>query len=113
MHGEAQPPRYAGAGRVEVLGRRSGVSYREPNGFDQTTPDPGWASAEVDRIVEVARPHAWVYAGPWKDTEFPGLRAEFARRGIVIVETIEEAHAMAVRIRASVPLPPSAHNAPR
>ena len=113
VHGEAQPPRYAGAGRVEVLGRRSGVSYREPNGFDQTTPDPGWASAEVDRIVEVARPHAWVYAGPWKDTEFPGLRAEFARRGIVIVETIEEAHAMAVRIRASVPLPPSAHNAPR
>jgi len=109
----AEPPTYAGAGRVELLGRRSGMSYREPNGFDQKTPDPTWAVAEVDRIVEVARPHAWVYAGPWKDTEFSGLRAEFARRGIVIVETIEEANAMAVRIRASAPLSPPVHSAPR
>jgi dolichyl-phosphate-mannose-protein mannosyltransferase len=112
VHGEDQPPTYAGAGRVEMLGRRSGMSFREPNGFDQTAPDPTWAGAEVDRIVEVARPHAWVYAGPWKDREFPALRAEFARRGIVIVEMIEEADAMAVRIRASAPLPPRAHTAP-
>lgn len=113
VQGEVQPPTYAGAGRVEMLGRRSGMSFREPNGFDQATPDPAWAGAEVDRIVEEARPHAWVYAGPWKDAEFLALRAEFIRRGIVIVETVEEANAMAVRIRATAPLPPRAHSAPR
>jgi len=97
--GVRHPPTYAGAGRVEVLGRRSGVAYREPNGFEQEMPDPAWARAEVDRIVQVARPYAWVYGGPWIDKEFPDLRAEFAQRGIVIVETMVEANAMALRIR--------------
>jgi hypothetical protein len=98
--GGIRHPRYRPAsGRVEVIGRRSGLAYREPNGFDQDLPDAGWAREEVGRMVEVARPYLWVYGAHWVDRLLPGLEAEFERRGITVVERISDLSAVAIRVQ--------------
>ena len=121
--GGIRQPRYrAPNGRLEVIGRRSGLAYREPNGFDQDHPDPGWAREEVARIVEVARPYAWIFGTHWVDILVPELLAELDRRGIVVVERTPDLNAIAIRVRvpesvtapgASALLPVPAGNAPR
>lgn len=98
--GGIRHPRYrASSGRLELIGRRSGLAYREPNGFDQDHPDPGWAREEVARIVEVARPYVWVFGAHWVDILAPELLAELERRGAVVVERIPDANAIAIRVR--------------
>lgn len=100
MPGGSRHPRYRmSTGRLEVIGRRSGLAYREPNGFDQDHPDPGWAREEVGRIVDVARPYVWVFGAHWVDILVPALQAEFDRRGIVVVERIPDRNAVAIRVR--------------
>lgn len=89
---------------VELIGRRSGLAIRKSLGMVRWTPDSGWARREVDRIVAVATPYAWVYAATWPEMELPAFYDEFARRGIVIVVRFEQLHAVALRIR--VPLKP-------
>lgn len=88
-----------GMGRVEVIGFRSGVSYRERFSFGQIAPSPGWAAKEVDRIEEVARPYAWILGAHWSVRELPALRAELYRRGFRVVESEEELDGVALRIR--------------
>lgn len=95
----------AGPGRHELIGFRSGVAYREPGGFVQASPDPGWAAREADRIVAVARPYAWVYAVHWVERELPVLRAELIRRGIVVVEAFEEHSGVALHVRSALSTP--------
>ena len=98
--GGIRHPRYRmSSGRLEVIGRRSGLAYREPNGFDQDHPDPGWAREEVARIVEVARPYIWVFGAHWVDILVPELLAELDRRGIEVVERIPDLNAIAIRLR--------------
>jgi hypothetical protein len=98
--GGLRHPRYhMSTGRLEVIGRRSGLAYREPNGFDQDHPDPGWAREEVGRIVDVARPYVWVFGAHWVDIVWPVLQAEFDRRGIVVVERTPDRNAVAIRVR--------------
>lgn len=93
-------PRYRmSSGRIEVIGRRSGLAYREPNGFDQDHPDLGWAEEEVGRIIEVARPYVWVYGAHWVDRLWPELQAELDRRGIDVVEQTADLGAVALRVR--------------
>ena len=121
--GGIRHPRYRmSTGRLEVIGRRSGLAYREPNGFDQDHPDAGWAREEVGRIVEVARPYIWVFGAHWVNRLLPELQAEFDRRGIEVVERFPDLSAVAIRIRvpdslsapaASERLPGPAGNAPR
>lgn len=91
------------SGRIEVIGRRSGLAYREPNGFDQDHPDPGWAREEAGRIVEVARPYVWVFGAHWVDILWPRLQAELARRGMVVVERTSDLSAVAIRLRVPGP----------
>jgi hypothetical protein len=98
--GGIRHPRYrAASGRLEVIGRRSGLAYREPKGFDQAHPDPGWAREEVARIVEVARPYVWIFGTHWVDILVPELLAELDRRGIVVVERTPDLNAIAIRVR--------------
>jgi hypothetical protein len=98
--GGIRHPRYQmPSGRLELIGRRSGLAYREPNGFDQDHPDPGWAREEAGRIVEVARPYVWVFGSHWVDMLWPELQAEFDRRGMVVVERTSDLGAVAIRVR--------------
>ena len=98
--GAIRHPAYrASTGRLEVIGRRSGLAYREPNGFDQARPDAGWAREEVGRIIEVGRPYVWVFGAHWVDRLLPELQAEFDRRGIEVVERFPDLSAVAIRIR--------------
>jgi len=98
--GGIRHPRYQmSSGRLELIGRRSGLAYREPNGFDPDHPDPGWAREEAGRIVEIARPYVWVFGSHWVDMLWPELQAEFDRRGIVVVEQTSDLGAVAIRIR--------------
>ena len=100
--GGIRHPRYRmSSGRVEVIGRRSGLAYREPNGFDQARPDEGWAREEVGRIVELGRPYVWVFGAHWVDNLLPELQAEFGRRGIEVVERIPDQGALAIRVRVA------------
>ena len=87
------------SGRVELIGRRSGLAYREPNGFDQDHPDPGWAREEAGRIVEAARPYVWVFGVHWVDIQWPKLQTELDRRGMVVVERVPDLSAVAIRVR--------------
>ena len=87
------------SGRIEVIGRRSGLAYREPRGFDQDHPDPGWAREEAGRIAEVARPYVWVFGAHWVDILWPTLQAELDRRGMVVVERTSDLSAVAIRLR--------------
>ncbi|HSE52125.1 MAG TPA: glycosyltransferase family 39 protein [Gemmatimonadales bacterium] len=107
--GIRNPQHRMSTGRLEVIGRRSGLAYREPNGFDQDHPDPGWASEEVGRIVAAARPYVWVFGAHWVDILVPELQAEFDRRGIVVVERTADLNAVAIRVR--IPDPGSARPA--
>jgi hypothetical protein len=91
------------SGRVELIGRRSGLAYREPNGFDRAQPEAGWAREEVGRIVELARPYVWVFGAHWVDRQLPALEAEFDRRGIEVVERIPDLGAVAIRVRIPDP----------
>lgn len=102
-------PRYRmSSGRLEVIGRRSGLAYREPGGFDQDRPDPGWARGEATRIVELARPYVWVFGAHWVEILWPELRAELDRRGIAVVEETTDLNAVAIRVRVPLSRPPRA-----
>ena len=84
--------------RPELLGRRSGMTFAEPDGLDlQMT--PGWAAQEVDRMMAAARPDLWIYGAHWIEWELPVLQAEFTRRGITVVESLQEIGAAAMRLR--------------
>ena len=112
--GIRSPQHRMSTGRLELIGRRSGLAYREPNGFDQDHPDPGWAREEVGRIVAVARPYGWIFGAHWVDILVPELQAEFDRRGIVVVERVADLSAVAIRVRIPDPLPaPPATALPR
>jgi hypothetical protein len=103
-------PRYRmSSGRLEVIGRRSGLAYREPHGFDQDRPDPGWAREEASRIVALARPYVWVFGAHWVEILWPELLAELDRRGIAVVEETPDLNAVAIRLRVPVsrPSPPA------
>jgi hypothetical protein len=90
---------YQAGGRTVLLGRRSGIRVREPEGLLQGQPDPGWVEGEVSRMVRVARPYLWIYGSHLVEGELPPIRAELYRRGIRIVEAWEGTAAAAVRIR--------------
>ena len=95
---------FSGPGRRELIGFRSGVAWREPDGLVQAAPDSGWASREAERIAAVARPYVWVYAAHWTQRELPSLRAELVRRGLRVVDVFEERSASALRVRSAAPL---------
>jgi hypothetical protein len=95
-----------GLGRVEVLGLRTGMYYRERLSFGQIVPSPGWAAQEVDRIAAVARPYVWILGAHWAMQELPVLRAELYRRGFRVVESEEEKDGAAWRIRRARSGPP-------
>ena len=97
--GIRHPQSRMSSGRLELIGRRSGLAYREPRGFDQDHPDPGWAREEAGRMVEAGRPYVWVFGAHWVDILWPELQAEFDRRGIVVVERTPDLSAVAIRVR--------------
>jgi hypothetical protein len=90
--------RYPGQGRLELVGRRSGVFYR-PEGRIRRLPDSTWARREVDRIVSLATPRLWIFGSHYTDEELQRLREELNRRAIVPVVVMEEKRAIALRIR--------------
>lgn len=96
------PLEYQARERLELVGRRSGVAFREPSTYLQNFPDSAWARLEVDRIKAVARPFAWVFGGHWNTKEVPYLRAEFLRRGVVITESMQEHRGVSLRLRFPV-----------
>jgi hypothetical protein len=95
-----------GLGRVEVIGLRTGMYYRERLSFGQIVPSPGWAAREVDRIAAVARPYVWILGAHWAMQELPALRAELYRRGFRVVESEEEKDGAAWLIRRARSGPP-------
>jgi|KBSSwiStaDraftv2_1062776.scaffolds.fasta_scaffold14718_2 dolichyl-phosphate-mannose-protein mannosyltransferase len=90
---------YRGSGRLELIGGRSGLAFRQPEIFDRPGPDPSWAGKEVDRIGATGRPYVWIYGAHWVGRNLPALRMELARRGMVVVEAMEEEGAVALRVR--------------
>jgi hypothetical protein len=103
--------RSSGAGRLELIGARSGVFYR-PEAATRTTPDSAWARREVDRIVAAARPRLWIFGTHYTAEELQSLREELRRRGIVPLVLREEKRALALQIL--VPEEPAGgHSAPQ
>ena len=100
---------YQAGPRLELLARRAGIAYREPEGLYRSKPDSGWAKSEVSRLIALGVPEASVYGVHWTSVVLPVFRAELARRGIVVTDSLVEKEAVALRLRFPVsgapPLP--------
>jgi len=90
---------YDGSGRLELIGVRSGLSYREPGTLARRSPDPLWARREVDRMGGTGRRYIWIFGAHRVGSLLPALRMELARRGMIVVEMVDEEYAVALRVR--------------
>jgi hypothetical protein len=90
---------FRGGGRQELIGTRIGTGYVERQGHIGTPPDSNWARGEVDRIVEAAKPYAWLYGSYQSEQARSAILAELSRRGIRVVTELDEGRAIALRIR--------------
>jgi hypothetical protein len=91
-----------GGDRQELIGTRVGTGYVELQGEVGARPDSSWARGEVDRIVAVARPYAWLYGSHLSDWTRSAILEELSRRGIRVVTELAEGKAIALRIRVPV-----------
>ena len=88
------------AGRLELIGFRSGLSYREPAGITRASSPADWAPREADRIAQAAQPSLWIYGAHWVQRELPALREELYRRGFSAIPLQQETAGVALRVRA-------------
>jgi len=89
----------------ELLGSSSGIMVRNWVGHSSREPDSGWVETESARIIEAARPRAWVvlFNDPG-GMEGPALVNAVRAAGVEVTEAEAAANARGYLVRSDKPL---------